>query len=163
MALTKEEFRRVLGHFGTGVTIVTITDEEGKPYGLTVNSFTSVSLDPFLVLICIDHSAQGYSQFAVGKYFGVSILTEEQQELSNRFADRMITNRFENLHYLEGRTGVPLLANSLATLECRIIQAYPGGDHTIFVGAVEVTSSNEGRPLMFYRGRYTKLLLEGEN
>jgi len=157
MTISKDEFRRVLGHFATGVTIVTIKDEQGKPYGLTVNSFTSVSLEPLLVLICIDHSAQGYSQFSVGRYFGVNILTEAQEELSRRFADRQITDRFENLPYVEGKTGVPLLPNSLAWLECRITEAYPGGDHTIFIGVVEEASFDKGDPLIFYRGRYAQL------
>jgi flavin reductase (DIM6/NTAB) family NADH-FMN oxidoreductase RutF len=157
MTISKDEFRRVLGCFATGVTIVTIADEEGKPYGLTVNSFTSVSLEPLLVLICIDHSAQGYSQFSVGRYFGVNILTEAQEALSRRFADRQIADRFENLPYHEGKTGVPLLPNSLASLECRITDAYPGGDHTIFIGAVEEACVYKGDPLIFYRGRYAQL------
>lgn len=162
MTLTKDEFRRVLGHFATGVTIVTTTDDQGKPYGLTVNSFTSVSLDPFLVLICIDHSAQGYAQFSVGRYFGVSILTEDQEDLSSRFANRAITDRFEGLPYDRGQTGVPLLPHSLAWLECRITEAYPGGDHTIFLGAVEHAATSAGRPLVFYRGRYARLSAEAE-
>lgn len=157
MTISKDEFRRVMGHFATGVTIVTIKDEQGKPYGLTVNSFTSVSLDPLLVLICVAQAAQGYAHFSVGRYFGVNILTKDQEELSNRFANREIVDRFENLPYHEGKTGVPLLPNSLAWLECRIIEAYPGGDHTIFLGAVEDAGVHQGAPLIFYRGRYVSM------
>ncbi len=162
MTISKDEFRRVLGHFATGVTIVTTRDEEGKPYGLTVNAFTSVSLDPLLVLICIDNSAGGYKLFAKGKYFGVNILSEKQEELSRRFSTRGNSDRFENLRYIEGNTGAPLLSESLARLECRIVAVYPGGDHTIFLAAVEEASSNHGRPLIFYRGRYAQLLLKAE-
>jgi flavin reductase (DIM6/NTAB) family NADH-FMN oxidoreductase RutF len=98
----------------------------------------------------------------VGRYFGVSILTEEQEDLSSRFANHAITDRFENLPYDRGQTGVPLLPNSLAWLECRITEAYPGGDHTIFLGAVERAATSAGRPLAFYRGRYARLAPEAE-
>jgi len=163
MGISKDDFRRVLGHFATGVTIVTIKDEAGNPYGLTVNSFTSVSLEPLLVLICLSHAAQGYSFFSKGRPFGVSILTLDQEELSNRFASREITDRFENVPYIEGKTGVPLLPNSLAWLECRIVEAYPGGDHTIFIGAVEEACFHPGAPLIFFSGRYAQLLPEAES
>lgn len=154
MAPTEAEFRHALGHYATGVTVVTIRDDEGRPYGLTVNSFTSVSLDPLLVLVCIDHTAHGYPYFSRGKHFGVNILSESQEDLSRRFADRRISDRFENLPWVEGATGVPLLPDSLAWLECRITEAYAGGDHTIFLGGVEEVRVAGGYPLIFYRGRY---------
>jgi flavin reductase (DIM6/NTAB) family NADH-FMN oxidoreductase RutF len=163
MTISKDDFRRIMGHFATGVTIVSVKDERGKPFGLTVNSFTSVSLEPLLVLVCIDHSAQSYSLFRKGAYFGVSILTPEQVALSNRFASRQIVDRFENVPYVEGKTGVALLPNSLARLECRIVEAYPGGDHTIFIGAVEDGRCDGGSPLLFFGGRYGELMPEPES
>lgn len=158
MPVSKEEFRRVVGCFATGVTVVTTRDPKGYPYGLTVNAFTSVSLDPLLVLICIDKNRRGHESFQASGFFAVNILTEEQKEISTTFATRNSTDRFANLNYKEGITGAPILNDALAFLECRIVHAYEGGDHTIFIGEVQRAETLAQKdPLIFYGGGYAGL------
>ena len=145
-----------MGHFATGVTVVTTRDIEGNPQGMTANAVTSLSLEPPLVLICVDKSAEIHQHLGEDRYFALNILREEQEEISRRFALVGI-DRFEDINYRFGKTGAPILENVLAFLECRVTGAYPGGDHTIFLGEVEVAGILEGNPLIFYRGEYTKL------
>jgi flavin reductase (DIM6/NTAB) family NADH-FMN oxidoreductase RutF len=155
--VTPEEFREVMGRFATGVTIVTIEDEDGKPYGLTVNSFTSVSMNPPLVLVCLDNRLSGLANFKESDRFGVNILAEGQADLSDYFAQAG-TDRSQG-HYVKGETGVPLLEGVLARMECRIVSLYPGGDHTIVLGEVkgsEVLQPDKG-PLLYHGGRYRRL------
>ena len=155
--VTPEEFREVMGRFATGVTIVTIEDEDGKPYGLTVNSFTSVSMHPPLVLVCLDNQLSGLANFKESGRFGVNILAEDQADLSDYFAQPG-TDRSQG-HYVKGETGATLLEGVLARMECRIVSLYPGGDHTIVLGEVEgaeVLQPDKG-PLLYHGGRYRKL------
>jgi flavin reductase (DIM6/NTAB) family NADH-FMN oxidoreductase RutF len=156
LPVSQEEFRSVLGHFATGVSVVTARGDDGKTRGLTVSAFSSLSLDPPLILICIDRRASLHDHLPVESHFCVNILTEDQEVISRRFASKE-ADRFEGLGYEEGMGGAPLLEGSLATIECRVVEACPGGDHTIFIGQVERSSVNEGRPLTYYRGGYSRL------
>ena len=145
-----------MGNFATGITVVTTVDKDGKPYGLTVNAFTSVSLDPLLVLVCLDNKLSGLQAFADSRRFGVSMLSEAQEELSRMFANKD-SERPANV-YVEGKLGMPLLRNSIAVMECNTIAMHPAGDHTIFVGEVEHAEVLEaGKPLLYFRGKYQKL------
>ena len=154
--ISSDEFRRVMGNFATGITVVTTRDAEGQPCGLTVNSFTSVSLEPVLVLVCFDKRLSNLEAFKDSKRFGISMLSKNQEDLSRMFAKRE-SERPASL-YFEGRLGMPLIKNSLAVMECETIDIYPGGDHLIFVGEVknaEVQHPEE--PLLYFRGKYRTL------
>src|SRR5437016_10892112 len=109
--VTSDKFREVMSHFATGITVVTTVDKHGNPYGLTVNSFTSVSLDPVLVLVCLDNKLSGLQAFKDTKHFGISVLSEHQEELSRMFAKKD-AERPPNI-FFDGTLGVPLLLNSL--------------------------------------------------
>jgi len=155
-AVTSEEFRRACGRFATGVTIASVLDASRAPHGLTVSSFTSVSLDPPLVLICLGHAVSVIEHFRAAKYFGINVLTEEQRELSDRFA-RKGQDRFDGLKWRPGETGVPLLPGVLAAVECRTHQRIASGDHDIFVGEMVKVHVHEGDPLIYYASRYRGL------
>jgi len=156
MAVGKEEFRRALGYFASGVTVVTNKNQDNKPQGITVSAFNSVSLEPPLILVCIDKRASIHNHLTEGSYFGVNILGDDQELISRRFASKD-EDRFEGMGFTYGVTGSPLLTGSLATIECRVVYAYPGGDHTIFVGEVEATGVREGKPLTYFRSGYSQL------
>jgi len=154
--ITSDQFRRVMSNFATGITVVTTHDSNGQPCGLTVNSFTSVSLDPVLVLVCFDKKLSSLQAFKDSKWFGVSMLSKRQEDLSRLFAKRD-SERPVTL-YFQGRLGMPLLKNSLAVMECETLEIYPGGDHLIFLGEVknaEVLQVEE--PLLYFRGKYRTL------
>src|ERR1051326_2552185 len=129
--LNSDQFRQVMGNFATGITVVTTRDNAGRPYGLTVNSFTSVSLDPILVLVCLDNKLSGLQAFKESKHFGVSMLSERQEDLSRLFAKKD-SEKPPGL-YFEGKLGMPLLNNALAVMECETVAVYAGGDHQIFL------------------------------
>ncbi len=156
MAVTSEAFRQALGHFASGVTVVTTRNASGQPCGLTASAFTSVSLDPPLILVCIDHQATSHAPLGEHGWFAVHILAKDQEALARRFASAS-PDKFDGLAYRPGRQGVPLLEEALAVLECRVVHAYPGGDHTIFVGRVEAVRVTGGQPLLYYRGGYNNL------
>jgi flavin reductase (DIM6/NTAB) family NADH-FMN oxidoreductase RutF len=153
MALTPTEFRTALRNFAAGVTVVTTRDGDGRPSGLTASAFTSVSLDPPLVLVCVDHAATAHPAFRVHGWFAVNVLRREQEAVSRRFAESG-GGKFDGVPCHEGRTGLPLLDGALATIECRLVDAHEAGDHTIFVGAVEAASVTGGRPLVYFHGGY---------
>ncbi len=154
-----DKFREVMSNFASGVTVVTTRDREKRPYGLTVSAFTSVSLDPLLVLVCLDNRLSGLAAFKDSGNFGVSILSESQEEISRMFA-RKDSERPEST-YFDGPAGIPLMRGALATIECETAAMYPGGDHTIFMGKVISSDVIEGRngakPLMYFRGKYHRL------
>src|SRR6185369_16683975 len=125
--VTPDLFRQVMGNFATGITVVTTRDAHGMPYGLTVNSFTSVSLDPVLVLVCLDNRLSGLQSFRDSKRFGISFLSEHQEDLSRMFAKKD-SERPSNI-FFEGKLGLPLLKNSIAVMECETVKIYEGGDH----------------------------------
>ena len=150
------EFRRVLGHFATGVTIVTTCDSDGRPTGLTASAFTSVSLDPPLVLVCIDHKSQSHGPLVDGGRFAVNILSVDQEALSRKFATTRL-DKFDGVAYRLSPLGLPILAEALAHLECVTVSTHVEGDHTILVGRVEDVSAGSGHPLLYYRGQYERL------
>ncbi|NOT55972.1 MAG: flavin reductase family protein [Deltaproteobacteria bacterium] len=156
MAIDPRELRNVFGAFATGVTIITTKDATGKPFGLTANSYTSLSLDPPLVLVCVDKKVDCYACFDQSKVFVVNILSEGQDQLSTRFATKGI-EKFEGVAVKQGSFGVPLLDGALGYLECKVTNGYEGGDHTIYVGEVQTASVSDSRPLLFFKGKYQKL------
>jgi flavin reductase (DIM6/NTAB) family NADH-FMN oxidoreductase RutF len=156
MAIDPRELRNVFGAFATGVTIITTIDATGKPFGLTANSYTSLSLDPPLVLVCVDKKVDCYACFDQSKVFVVNILSEGQDQLSTRFATKGI-EKFEGVAVRQGSLGVPLLEGALAHIECKVASAYEGGDHTIYVGEVQTASVSDTRPLLFFKGKYNRL------
>ena len=155
-AVSSDEFRRACGRFATGVSIASVLDAEGGPHGLTVSSFTSVSLEPPLILICLGHAVTVIDHFRAAKYFGINILTADQRDLSERFA-RKGEDRFNGLRRERGSTGVPLIPGLLGSIVCEIRQRIPSGDHDIFVGEVVATRVGEGSPLIYFGSRYREL------
>jgi flavin reductase (DIM6/NTAB) family NADH-FMN oxidoreductase RutF/pimeloyl-ACP methyl ester carboxylesterase len=149
--------RDALGCFATGVTIITTNTAEGLPIGLTANSFTSVSLDPPLLLVCVAHTSSSATALKATDYFAVNVLQIGQQMTSNRFAGKL-EDRFANSDWTLGETGVPILSGSLSTFECAREALYDGGDHFILVGRV-IKASYEPRrdPLLYFRGKYRRL------
>ena len=157
MPVDQLEFRRVMGHFATGVTIITTHDGAGKLTGLTANAVASVSLDPPLVLVCVDKKAESYPLFGMSRVFAVNILTQKQETLSRRFA-KSGGEKFEGVGYRAGATGAPILEGALAHLECEVRHEFDAGDHTIFVGvAVEIGAEDAEEPLLYFRGGYRNL------
>jgi flavin reductase (DIM6/NTAB) family NADH-FMN oxidoreductase RutF len=151
-----DEFRRVLGHFATGVTIVTTRDTDGRATGLTVSAFCSVSLDPPQVLVCVDHKSQSYPALRDGAHFAVNFLGDGHEEVSRRFATTRL-DKFEGVPHNFGKYGSPLIEGALAQLECRIVSRHVEGDHTILVGRVEEARNGAGDPLLYFRGKYRRL------
>jgi flavin reductase (DIM6/NTAB) family NADH-FMN oxidoreductase RutF len=151
------QFRTALSRFASGVTVVTTRDADARPQGITVSAFSSLSLDPPLVLLCIDRRAFVHDFFQASGVFVVNILAADQEELSRLFASRA-PDKFEGLGYTQGIDGVPVLDHALATIECRLRYTYEGGDHTIIVGEVEHAAVREDAPpLLYYRGGYAGL------
>jgi flavin reductase (DIM6/NTAB) family NADH-FMN oxidoreductase RutF len=145
-------FRQVMSRFASGVTVVTSACE-GQFAGLTVSSFTSLSLNPTLVLICIADYATSKGIIAESGQFGVNILAEHQEDVSRRFATPEAEKFIPGCYYMSER-GLPLISGALAVLECKVVNAYSGGDHTIFIGEVMDAQVNKGRPLLYYRSGY---------
>ena len=148
----EEKFRKAMGHFATGVTVVTARDGDGRPVGLTVNAFTSVSLDPPLILVCIHKKAESHEPILESGFFAVNILSRDQETLAITFARGEASKRFENLEIFDGPKGCPLLPGVLAWLECRVHRVYPGGDHSIIVAEVLECEGLGGEALGFLRG-----------
>jgi 3-hydroxy-9,10-secoandrosta-1,3,5(10)-triene-9,17-dione monooxygenase reductase component len=146
-------FRQALGQFATGVTIVTTRAPDGTPVGLTANSFTSLSLDPPLVLWSLARSARSREVFESSEHFAIHVLGADQLELSMRFASRSDT-KFAGLMMAEGHGGVPLLANCAARFQCRKTEAIDGGDHRIYIGEVLELDHCACEPLLFHAGQY---------
>ena len=144
------EFRRTLGRFATGITVVSMRSGD-RTYGITVNAFMSVSLKPPLIAVCIDKRAQAHATLSESERFGVSILRAEQEDLSDHFAGRpgqAVADPFEQLH------GFPVVRGALGQLVCRTYDIADAGDHSFFLGEVEALTSSEGRPLLYFEGRY---------
>ena len=160
MSLDSADFRRAMGRFATGVTIVTV-DLDGEVHGMTANAFASVSLDPMLVLVCVDHTTRTHAHLHAKKRFGVNVLREDQRAISEYYARAERTE--ENAEVEAGarfertKHGTPMLQRSLAYLECRLRSAEVAGDHTIFIAEVEDVVVREGEPLLFFRGGYRKV------
>jgi flavin reductase (DIM6/NTAB) family NADH-FMN oxidoreductase RutF len=154
--IEKQQFRRICGKFASGITIATVLDTAGACHGMTANSFTSVSLTPPLVLVCVDHRARIREHFRIGEHFGINILSAGQKGLSDKFAGSGY-NRFEGVSWYPGQTGVPLLPDVLATLECSRVNVITAGDHDIVIGEVIHADCQDGEPLVFYASQYRSL------
>jgi 3-hydroxy-9,10-secoandrosta-1,3,5(10)-triene-9,17-dione monooxygenase reductase component len=156
MTVDARHFRQALGQFATGITVVTTRDREGRPLGLTVSSFCSVSLHPPLVLVCVDARSETHTAFAESGVFGVSILAEGQDGISEGFA-RAGRAKFADIEMVAGERGAALVPGALAHIECALAAAHPAGDHTIYVGKVLSLTVRPGRPLVYHGGAYHPL------
>ena len=156
MSIDPDTFRAVLGRFASGVTVLTTRDAENRDHGMTVSAFCSLSLTPPLVLACIDHGTDMHAVLPKTTHFGITILEETQEALSRRFAE-LPSSRFDGIGYTRGESGVVLLDDALAHLECRQVARHDAGDHTIYLGEVERAFTGHGRPLLYYRGGYAQL------
>jgi flavin reductase (DIM6/NTAB) family NADH-FMN oxidoreductase RutF len=146
-------FRNALGRFATGVTVITALDE-GRPHGMTANAFVSVSLTPPLVLVSLANRSNMHRIFPAAGIFGVSVLAEHQELLSNHFAGR--PQQDLPVEFVT-RAGIPLIDGAVAYFVARVVAAHPAGDHTLYIGEVDHFESREDRPLLFHAGKYTRL------
>src|ERR1700751_6194213 len=153
------DFRNALGTYATGVTIITAGGPDGKPVGITCNSFASVSLNPPLVLWSLVLYSSSLSAFQNASHFAVNVLGISQQALANRFA-KSADDKFVGVEWTPGLGGAPLLAESVANFQCRSVNRYYGGDHVIFLGAVEAYSYGRNEPLLFARGGFGRVLAD---
>lgn len=156
MPFDSNAYRRVIGHFATGVTVVT-TDVEGRLHGMTANAVASVSLEPLLLLVCVDKGAVTHDQLSRAGVFAVNILTSDQQELATLFAQRGVpqAGSLRGVSFERGPQGSPLLPGCLAWLECATERAVDAGDHSIFLGRVlDGDSRADGHPLVYFRGEF---------
>ncbi|HXF69321.1 MAG TPA: flavin reductase family protein [Thermoflexus sp.] len=161
MPVLPEQLRQVMRRWASTVTVVTMRADD-QIHGLTVTAFTSVSMNPPLVLVCIQNDSRSENILREGRCFAVNFLAEDQAELSERFAGRIpAIDRFEGLPYQTAVTGAPILKNALAYLDCTVASAYWGGDHTIYLGLVEDAGVlREGSPLLYFQGAYRRLAPE---
>jgi flavin reductase (DIM6/NTAB) family NADH-FMN oxidoreductase RutF len=158
MSIDAREFRNAMGCFATGVTIITTVDAKGELFGVTANSFSSLSLDPPLALFCLDLKAMSLDAFNSATHFNINILADSQQELSTHFA-KSGTDKWTGMNYELSESGCPVLPGCVSMLECRKRDMHEGGDHVIIVGEVEnFSNESDGKqPLLFYRGQYKGL------
>ncbi len=155
------DFRNALGTYATGVTIITAAAADGKPFGITCNSFASVSLNPPLVLWSLGVYSSSLTVFQNASHFAVHVLGKSQQALANRFANSS-EDKFAGIDWTPGLGNAPVFADSVANFQCRSVNRYYGGDHVIFLGAVEAYAYNSTEPLLFARGKYGRLLADDE-
>lgn len=164
MQVAPEIFRQVMGHFATGVTVVTALDGE-RPQGITVNALSSVSLEPALVMVALDRRRFITPTVRATGRYAVNILAEDQQDLSDCFAGADVTpsrDEFCGARWHPGETGLPLLDGALAALECTVVETFSAGDHDLFIGRVDALRSDAGsgdarEPLLYYRRRYLRI------
>lgn len=159
MGLDAAGYRKLIGHFATGVTVIT-TANDGLLHGMTANAITSVSLDPLLLLVCVDRQAHAYEQLLQSGRFGVNILAEDQEEISRLFATKSEPERgqLRGAAFRLGEHGTPLLEGCLAYVECEVADRFEAGDHTIFIGAVlDGRVLRDALPLLFYQAAYRRL------
>jgi flavin reductase (DIM6/NTAB) family NADH-FMN oxidoreductase RutF len=157
MSFSSRDFRDALGHFATGVCVRTANPEGGVPFGMTVNSFASVSLDPPLILWSLQNDSDMFSAFEQAEHFGVNVLRAEHRDLSGLYA-RKGDHALAAADFELGVTGVPVMPETLVSMECKLEARYPGGDHVILVGRVlELTQREAGPPLLFCAGAYREL------
>ena len=154
MPIDSPEFRRIFGHWVTGVAVVAATAEDGSPCGLTANAVASLSLEPPLVLACIDRAADSHDCIRAAGFYSVNMLAADQERLARRFATWELPAKFEGVAYRPEVSGAPVLEDALAWVDCELWACYDGGDHSIFVGRVLAGDARDGEPLVFYRGGY---------
>lgn len=159
MAATTDDFRRAMGRFATGVTVIT-TKLEGEMHGMTANAVTSLSLDPMMLLVCVAKDADTHDILSQAGVFAVNILADGQAELSDRFAKK----EFDGAHEMDdvpvqfAKSGAPIIEGALAYIDCKTVREHHGGDHTIFIGEVlDAGELGDGQPLLFYSGKYGKM------
>jgi flavin reductase (DIM6/NTAB) family NADH-FMN oxidoreductase RutF len=151
------EFRHVLGHWSTGVAIVATLTRSGGPCGLTANAIAAVSLTPPLVLACVERGADSHDALRQAGVFSINILAYGSEDVARRFAGDDVPGKFRGVPYHSEVSGVPVLDDALAWVDCRVHADYDGGDHTIFVGEVLGAGAREGEPLLYHRGTYSRL------
>ncbi len=157
MPVDQDTFRALLGRFPSGVTVVTTRDADGVPHGMTVSSFCSVSLEPPLILVCIEKVASMHDLLVESQAFAVNVLADHQEFLSRRFSDEGVAARFDGIGWSGGPAG-PVIDDVHAIIECRKVFSQPAGDHTIIVAeVVGGSASNDNSPLAYYRSGYGKL------
>jgi flavin reductase (DIM6/NTAB) family NADH-FMN oxidoreductase RutF len=147
--------RRIMGHFATGVTVVTVY-QDGEIIGMTANAVTSLSLKPPLVLVAVDKTAAMHAALTANHCFAVNILAESQEHVSRRFAMRG-PKEVNDLTWIKAASGAPILANALAWVDCRLAEILPGGDHDIFIGEILAGDAHGSSPLLYYGGKYRRL------
>ncbi len=153
--IDSSEFRRVMGHFPSGVAIVTTVRDDGAPAGLTASSVCSLSLDPTLVLVCVEKASDTHDVLKRRGVFAVNVLHGEHGEtLARRFSTCEVDDKFRGIAFRPEHTGAPVLDEALAWVDCRVTDACRGGDHTVFIGEVVAGDAREGTPLVYYRGGY---------
>jgi flavin reductase (DIM6/NTAB) family NADH-FMN oxidoreductase RutF len=156
VSVDSRSFRRALGQFASGVTVVTTRGARGEPVGLTVSSFCSVSLHPPLVLVCLDRRSDANDGLRDTRLFAVSVLGEDQEDVSRRFASTG-PDKLAGFVFLEGRHGLPLVPGALAHVQCRVSSRHEEGDHLVWVGEVIALTAHPGRPLLYHAGVYRAL------
>ena len=156
-SIDPRDFRNALGTYATGVTVITAADVDGRPHGLTCNSFTSVSLNPPLVLWSLGMFSQRLPIFQNASHFAVNVLGASQQPLAKQFSSSS-EDKFTGVEWTAGRGGAPVLKGSVANFQCRAVDRYYGGDHVIFLGAVEAYAYDRQEPLLFARGGYGRFI-----
>lgn len=155
--VSPDQFRAALGRFASGVTVITVSTADGGVHGMTASAFCSVSLRPPLVLVCVDQLAETYLHLRERCCFGVSILRQDQEALSEFFADpeRNPDAAYRlGVSYKKMASGMPVLNDALAQIDCTVVDSHLAGDHSIFVGQVNEVLLSEGEPLIYFRGRY---------
>lgn len=160
MSDTREQFRRAMRRFATGITVITVEETGGRIHGMTANSFTSVSLDPLLVLVCVDQRARTHIHLHTCQRFGINVLAENQRAISEYYARGEETHQQPELAgaaFDRTPRGTPMLRDAMAYFECRLHSSHSVGDHTIFIGEVEDALTRQGDPLLYFDGRYKSL------
>ncbi|MBM3942173.1 MAG: flavin reductase family protein [SAR202 cluster bacterium] len=154
--ITKESLRKAMSQFATGVTVVTTLDDHGQPHAMTANSFTSVCLEPPVVLICVAHSTHTYKYLEHSRWFGINVLRQDQEKLGIYFAKRPADRHGEvDYSYSTSADGVPVLDGSMVSFVCQVMESHVAGDHTIYLGEVkEIREGAEGAPLLFFHSRW---------
>ncbi|QIZ09013.1 flavin reductase family protein [Priestia megaterium] len=150
----QQQFKQVIGHFASGVSIITVSNN-GVDFGITASAVCSVSVDPPMLLVCVNKSTGTCHAISAAESFTVNIVNETQKELALRFA-RANTDKFDGVDFSYGELGNPVLGQTLATLECRVVEEVTGGTHSVFLGEVQMANAADGDPLVYYRGKFGK-------
>lgn len=151
-----DNFKKAMSRYASGVTIVTTIDEDGKKWGFTASSFSSLSLDPPMILVCLAETADCFEAFNQADIFSVNIIGPEHEELAYRFSKKNV-NKFSGGEFVDGQTGAPILPNSLVSMECSLYKSYPGGDHIILVGSVLNAHVGSSAASVWYDGQFHRL------
>ncbi|MDW3094636.1 MAG: flavin reductase family protein [Gammaproteobacteria bacterium] len=151
--MDNQVFKKAMSRFPSGVVIVTTISSSGKKHGFTASAFSSLSLDPPLILVCLANTADCFEPFVTCDKFAVNVIGHQQHELAFKFATKGV-DKFDGGEFDDGKSGLPIISNSIFTLECNIKDTYPGGDHEILVGEVQHATVNEGTPSIWYEGNF---------